>query len=202
MVAAGVEAGMLEVETRSEMLPGIESVADPAMRWFSRNGCVLQDGEERLVFVGGTLVARFDESDAVARRLVLVGLAENKDQHIGRLAQAFGVCDDTVRNLQKRYAEGGAARLVPAPNKPPRAKPRLNRRQKRDVERLFERGKRPFQVIGQVEAKYRARARTPTSYARSTRGSALMPPPIPTDPRDKCATAPRKPAPRRRHRRT
>ena len=153
-VAAGVEVGMLEVETRSSMLPGIEIVTDRARTWFSRIGCVVREGEERLVFVGGTLVARFDESDVVARSLVIVGLAEDGQQHIGKLAAAFSVCDDTVRNLQKRYAKGGAAGLVPAPRHIPHAKPKLNGRQRRDVERLFERGKRPFEVVAQVEAKY------------------------------------------------
>lgn len=145
---------MLGAETRAAMLPGIESVGDSSRTWFSENGCVVKDDEERLVFVGGTLVSRFEESDVVARGLVIVGLAENPRQHIGKLARAFGVCDDTVRNLQKRYAQGGAAALVPKPRNPPRAKPRMNARQKREVERLFERGKRPFEVIDLVYAKF------------------------------------------------
>ena len=115
---------------------------------------MVEDGDERLVFVGGTLVSRFEESDVAARGLVIVGLAENPRQHIGRLARAFGVCDDTVRNLQKRYAQGGAAALVPKPRHPPRSKPRMNARQRREVERLFERGKRPFEVVAQVHEKF------------------------------------------------
>lgn len=145
---------MLGIETRAAMLPGIESVTDSSMTWFSAIGCVVKEDDERLVFVGGTLVSRFEDSDVVARGLVIVGLAENPRQHIGRLARAFGVCDDTVRNLRNRYAEGGAVALVPKPRHPPRAKPRMNGRQRREVERLFERGKRPFEVIERVYEKF------------------------------------------------
>jgi transposase len=144
---------MLEVETGSPMLPGVQSMLDRSSTWFSENGCVVREGNERLVFIGGTLVSRFEVDEVVLRNVMLVELAENGG-HIGKLARAFEVCEQTVRNLRRKFRLGGVEALVPQPKRPPRAKPRLNGRQRRGVERLFEGGKRPSEVVAEVEAKY------------------------------------------------
>lgn len=144
---------MLEVETTSPMLPGIQSVPDRSTSWFSDNGCVIREGSERLVFISGTLVSRYEADEVVLRNVMLVGLAENGG-HIGKLARAFDVSEQTVRELRRKFRAGGVEALVPQPKRPPRAKPRLNGRERRNVEQFFERGKRPADVVGQVEAKY------------------------------------------------
>jgi hypothetical protein len=159
---------MLTTETTSPMLPGLDSVPDHTTRWFSEIGCVVQEGEEWRVFVAGTLVVRFDSDDVLARDIVLVGLADCGG-HIGKLARAFGVCEQTVRNLRRRHARGGAAALVRKRSRPPRSKPKLNGRQRRVVERKFELGKRPSDIVQWADAEYGIKRSTVYAIHRNWR---------------------------------
>jgi hypothetical protein len=161
---------MLVSEATAPMLPGLDSVSerDRATRWFSELGCVMREGAEWRVFVAGTLICSFDEDDRIARNVVLVGLAESGG-HIGKLARAFEVSEQTVRNLRKKHARGGAAALVPKPKRPPRSKPRLNGRERRVIERRFELGKRPSDLVKWVEEKYGVKRSTVYAIHRQWR---------------------------------
>lgn len=77
------------------VLPGVD-VVTPGHRWFSGNGCVVQSGERRDVFIGGTLVCSFERRERGPRNLILVTLAEEPDMHLGQLADAFDVSTETV----------------------------------------------------------------------------------------------------------
>jgi transposase len=122
-------------------------------RWFSDRGSVVEDGNERLVFVGGVLIGRFDVGDVGARNVLLVNLTANEGQRGGRLANAFGVHENTVRNIKKRYADGGIEALVRIP-KPQGRRPTLNSRQRRLLERMFERGMSVSDVVPHADARY------------------------------------------------
>jgi transposase len=161
---------MLTSDETAPMLPGLESApdGDRSTKWFSEIGCVVREGTKRQVFVAGTLVCSFDEDDRLARNVVVVGLAESGG-HIGRLARAFEISEQTVRVLRKKHARGGAAALVPQPKRPPRSKPKLNGRQRRVIERRFELGKRPSELVAWVEEKYGVKRSTVYAIHREWR---------------------------------
>jgi hypothetical protein len=161
---------MLTDQATTPMLPGLDSVGavERATKWFSESGCVVrQDGASR-VFVAGTLVAAFDDDDRLARNVVLVGLAES-GAHLGKLSRAFGLSEQRVRILRKKHADGGAAALVPKPKRPPRSKPKLNGRQRRVIERRFELGKRPSELVRWVEQEYGVKRSTVYAIHRQWR---------------------------------
>lgn len=161
---------MLTSEATAPMLPGLDSVrdGDRSTKWFSEVGCVVREGAERQVFVAGTLVCSFDEDDRLARNLVVVGLGESGG-HIGRLARAFEISEQTIRVLRKKHARGGATALVPQPKRPPRSKPKLNGRERRVIERRFELGKRPSELVAWVEEKYGVKRSTVYAIHRDWR---------------------------------
>jgi hypothetical protein len=84
-----------------------ESDSAAAYHYFSAQGCVLVDGERRLVFVGGTLVSSYDIGDKATRNAVLLKLSEDPKVHLGKLVDAFELSREQLRNLQKKYAKGG-----------------------------------------------------------------------------------------------
>ena len=84
-----------------------ESDAAGAYHYFSAQGCVLVDGDRRLVFVGGTLVSSYDIGDKATRNAVLLKLSEDPKVHLGKLVDAFELSREQLRNLQKKYAAGG-----------------------------------------------------------------------------------------------
>lgn len=86
---------------------------DPATRWFSRSGCVVRRADGgRDVFVSGSLVGRFAESDVVARDVVLCTLGVDPAMHLGRLGEAFELSPDFVRVKRRLYEREGVAGLV------------------------------------------------------------------------------------------
>jgi hypothetical protein len=84
-----------------------ESDSAGAYHYFSAQGCVLADGERRLVFVGGTLVSSYDIGDKATRNAVLLKLSEDPKVHLGKLVEAFELSRQQLRNLQEKYAAGG-----------------------------------------------------------------------------------------------
>jgi len=155
-----VEGGMLDVSTKSLLLAELPPPdAGPRTRWFSERGCVVEDGDEREVFVGGVLVGRFELGDTPSRNVLLVNLASNERQHLGRLAKAFSISDSTLGDIRRKYAEGGLKAIVRVWRSPGR-KPKLTNRQRRSIEREFDKGKRVPQVLELAERKYGAKRTT------------------------------------------
>ncbi len=100
-----VKPGMLDTATAAPQSAWIPLVReDPTTKWFASNGCVIEDGDDRQVFVGGTLVGRFKVGDTGARNMLLVNLALDERQRLGRLASAF-----RISNSRTRWARGGGA---------------------------------------------------------------------------------------------
>lgn len=86
-----------------------ESIQAAAYRYFSAQGCVLADGDKRLVFVGGMLVGSYDSSDKAVRNAILVKLSEDPKVHLGRLAEAFELTQEQLRRLRRQYETEGLA---------------------------------------------------------------------------------------------
>ena len=94
-------------------LPMIADFAvHPNERWFSSTGCVVHRGEERDVFVGGTLIGTFGLGDDGARNAILIGLMADEALRVGKVAAAFGLVPETLRLLRKLHEEKGLGAVV------------------------------------------------------------------------------------------
>jgi hypothetical protein len=84
----------------------------PNERWFSSTGCVVHRGEERDVFVGGTLIGSFCMGDDGDRNAILIGLMADEAVRVGKVAEAFGLVPETLRLLRKLHEEQGLGAVV------------------------------------------------------------------------------------------
>ncbi len=145
---------MLDADATVPLLVELPRVpGTPTTKWFSDRGCVIEDGDERQVFVGGVLVGRFEVGDTVVRNVLLVNLASNEGQHQGRLARAFSIGDSTLGDIRRRYARGGLDAVVRV-RKSTGRRPKLNERQRRSLERQFDKGKQVPDLIKYAEQRY------------------------------------------------
>ena len=96
----------------SIVLPMIGEFAHPNERWFSSMGCVVERGEERDVFVGGTLIGSFRLGEDGERNAILIGLMADDAVRVGKVAAAFGLVPETLRILRKVHEEEGLAAVV------------------------------------------------------------------------------------------
>jgi hypothetical protein len=67
----------------------------------------VRQGQERLVYIGGALVSTFSTSQSGLRNVLLVQLGSDPKAHLGKLAEAFGVTAETLRQLQRLYEKAG-----------------------------------------------------------------------------------------------
>jgi hypothetical protein len=88
------------------MLSRVE-VQQPHLQWFSAWGATQRAGGRVDVFVGGSLIAGFDEDDRATRNITVVGLAADPHVHLARLAEAFGISLETLRLLRRQHAVEG-----------------------------------------------------------------------------------------------
>jgi hypothetical protein len=118
------------------------------IRWFSPTGCVEQHEESFQVFVGGTLVGAFDGSDATMRNVLAVTLSRDPLVHLGRLAHAFRISSERLRQLRRKMEGGGLAALtVPAKNgRPAKVTPKIRAK----LEVMFEAGLTIAQAHGKM----------------------------------------------------
>jgi hypothetical protein len=139
-------------------LKAIKLQGDPRIRWFSDIGCVQWQDDQAEVFVGGTLVGRFDRGDLGARNVILVGLASGTKVHLGKLALAFRMAFETLRLVRRQYeAEGLEAVLRRTRGK---RKGRLSSKQLKAIEAAFDQGKSVRQVEAEVGRRYKVHKST------------------------------------------
>jgi hypothetical protein len=84
----------------------------PGTHWFAPRCCVVVGGESREVVVGGMLVATVGPKDVGLRNLLLVGLAQEQQVHLGALSRAFGLSSEAVRQLRRLYEAEGVEALL------------------------------------------------------------------------------------------
>jgi len=89
-----------------------EAEAARKVQYFSATGCVVSNGEMREAFVGGTLVGRWRNGETSTRNLLLVSLGGNRGIYLGRLAKAFGLSEERLRQLRRRSERGGIAAVL------------------------------------------------------------------------------------------
>lgn len=95
-------------------LPLQESPPPYEIRRFSSDGCVVVRGTTSSVFIGGIMIGEFDERDPDRgrRNLAAVALAKSGVLHLGRLAQAFGMTDEYLRQLRRKEEVDGPRALL------------------------------------------------------------------------------------------
>jgi hypothetical protein len=83
-------------------------------RRFSRDGVVLVRNTIASVYIGGTLIGAFDvdDVDRGPRNVLAVTLAKSDQFHLGRLATAFGITDEYLRQLRRKAEAGGLAAVI------------------------------------------------------------------------------------------
>jgi len=89
------------------MLALVDEV-ETGTKWFSAMGCVVNDGEERAVYVGGTLLGKFEARDHLNRD-VYMGLVLQSDVKVPDVAAAFEVSRKTAQRARVRFREEGFA---------------------------------------------------------------------------------------------
>lgn len=130
------------------------SLTPPASthHWFSRGGVVVETGEGREVFVGGTLIGRFGPRDRAKRNAILMGLCGDPRIHLGKVSEAFGMSSETVRLMRRQFeTEGLEAVVGRRPGGREQAKVSAPMRGK--LEKMFEAGL----TIDQARKKLRGR---------------------------------------------
>ncbi len=136
------------------------------IRWFSDNACVVDRGDRREVFVGGMLVGTFTRQDVTSRNILVVTLSTDPKTHLGKLAKAFGLSSERVRELRRKFeSEGMAALVTPSRNGRP---PKVTAKKRAALEALFEAGLTieqarkkvrglGYSTVGQVHTAWRKR---------------------------------------------
>jgi hypothetical protein len=153
-----------------------DSVVRPSERWFSSRGCVVHRGDERDVFVGGTLIGTYRVGDDGPRNAILIGLLSDKTVRVGKLAAAFELVPETLRRLRKVREEEGLGAVVARKHGGSESKitPKLRRR----LEAMFDAGLGATAV--QRALRGRLSLRTVT-YARAAWRAKTAPAPAPVE---------------------
>jgi hypothetical protein len=104
------------------MLAEVGRVPQKDVRWFGPCACVEhgEDGRYR-VFVGGRLIGEYGPQDRGIRNTLVLGLSRERSFRKGKLAEAFGITDEHLRRIRRRYeaqGEAGIPRRGPGGSKP------------------------------------------------------------------------------------
>lgn len=98
------------------MLPIMAATPVPGctVRYFygSGGGCVVERGEDREVFLGGVLLGSWRDGETAARNVLLVTLTADPRIRLGKLAAAFGLSEERVRQLRRRHEQHGLGAIV------------------------------------------------------------------------------------------
>jgi hypothetical protein len=81
-------------------------------REFSLTGYVICRGDQREVYVGGSLVGWFEPQDIPMRNILLVAASRATGVDMRKLAKAFGISPAMGRNIRRRYKQQGLQAIV------------------------------------------------------------------------------------------
>lgn len=129
----------METERTSQAIIPHVDTTDDATRWFSHDGCVVWQADLMDVFVGGTLISRFDHNEVEVRNLTLVGLSMDPQIKKGKLAESFGIGAEQLRRLNRQFEAHGVDGILPSPTKRGR-KTKVTPSLRKRLHRLFEKG--------------------------------------------------------------
>ena len=106
--------------------------------WFASDCCVCSEQGLTRVLVGGYLVGEYANGDIESRNHILVGLSIEGKFHKGKLAKAFGVTRERVRQLLQQFDAEGWEGLTP--QKRGGSKPKLNKKSRKILCKDFAEG--------------------------------------------------------------
>lgn len=112
----------------------------------------MREGAERKVFVGGVLLGSYADGDSGARNLLLVALWQDPRVRLRKLAAAFEISMETLRQIRQRHEEGGIEAVWR--RRPGGAPVKLTAPRRERIERLFEQGLGVTEVESQVGRRY------------------------------------------------
>jgi len=104
-------------------------------------GCVVHFDDHAEVLVGGTLVSSFELSEHLLRRVAIVSLAQDPAIQKGKLAAAFGVSAESLRQWRRTVESGGAEGL--SSRGPGGSESKVTPGLRRRLFRMFDRGVGP-----------------------------------------------------------
>ena len=82
-------------------------VDPPRVIWFSREACVVREGDRRSVVIAGQRVASWEPGERALRNALMVKLAEDPLIVLEELARAFEVSSETLRLQRRLYEDEG-----------------------------------------------------------------------------------------------
>ena len=106
--------------------------------WFAQSGCVTHYVGHSEVHVNGLLIGRWEHDEPGQRNLLVVRLAENEGIHLGKLASAFKVSTETLRQMRKQAQDEGLEALLNRKRGGSRSK--VTAKLKNKLERWFAKG--------------------------------------------------------------
>jgi hypothetical protein len=112
----------------------------------------MREGGERKVFVGGVLLGSYADGDSGTRNLLLVALWQDKRVRLRKLAAAFELSMETLRQLRQRHQEGGVEAVWRRRAAGAAAKITATKRER--IERLFEQGQGVTEGESKVGRRY------------------------------------------------
>lgn len=116
----------------------LDTHMEQEIRWFAIDSCVVYGTTEAEVYAGGKLIGTFGPKDILPRNLILVGLSKGKQFKKGKLAWAFKLSDQQLRNIRRIVAERGFEAVPSRPRGGSQTKVTENLRKR--LYRLFEDG--------------------------------------------------------------
>ncbi len=124
--------GMLALSF-TEPAPG-----QPITRWFTARGAVVVDETCCRVYLGGNLIGQYEHGDRTTRNLLLLCAAQEPRVRFGKLAKAFGVSPELLRQLRKQQREEGLDAIVQ--RRRPGGQRKMTAELRLRVEAMFESG--------------------------------------------------------------
>lgn len=158
----------------------------PTMRWFSKNGCVVIYDDCCRVYLGGNLIGQYDHGDRTTRNVVVLCIAEEARIRRGRLAEAFGISTELLRQLRLQYHEEGLQAVVN--RRRPGAERKMTDALRTRVEAMFDDGitiveahaalrrsrkKVSLSVVGEVHRDWKLRSPAKNSDVNARDGNGV-----------------------------
>lgn len=146
-------------------LPGMAEENRPTVRWFARDGCVVREGEQRSVVIGGRKVGSWEPGERGIRNALMVELAKDSRIILEDLAKAFEVSSETLRLQRRLYEEEGLEAVLKRGEYHQEGGRQLKPAVRRKMERLFAQGKGSSEIVAALKGKVHR-----TSVAKYRRG--------------------------------
>lgn len=124
--------------------------------WLGPRCCVQQQGELRMIVVGGSPLLSYRAGDQVHHRLAAAIIVEAKAAPVGTVLEAFKLDDATVWRDRQRLQQGGVAALVEQIGRGRRGPYKLLPAVVERIEKLAQKGLNPSEIGRRVGVSPRA----------------------------------------------